>query len=82
MQLAAYCLLIEENKKSFVPYGVIIYKNSDHKITFNPKLRFELESTIKQMREFLNNNSIQLNHNDPQKCRSCSMKRYCLDRLA
>ena len=82
MQLAAYCLLIEENKNCFVPYGVLVYGDSKHTISFDPKLRFELEVTLKQMRESLKNNVVHLNHNDPQKCRSCSMNMYCLDKLS
>ena len=49
LQLAAYCQLIEENYNDFVSFGVLVYnQDNDFKIPFNPKIRFELEETIKK----------------------------------
>ena len=79
-QLACYCQLLEDAYGSLVPYGIIIYKNSDFKIPFTPKLRFELDSIIKKMRKSINT-KIELNHNDPNKCRGCSMRAYCGEKL-
>ena len=81
LQLATYCQLIEDNYRDFVPYGIIIYKNSDFKIPFDPKLRFELESVINKIRGSLKNEKIVLNHNDPGRCRFCSMRSYCTEKL-
>jgi len=81
LQLATYCQLIEENYGNFVPYGIIVYSNSDFKIPFNPSLRFELESVIKKMRSVLKNKIVVLNHEDPSKCRYCSMRIYCNKKL-
>ena len=80
LQLATYCQLLEDNYGNLVPYGIIIYKNSDFKIPFDPKLRFELESIIHKIRKSINKNVV-LNHNDPNKCRICSMRMYCKERL-
>jgi CRISPR-associated exonuclease Cas4 len=78
LQLAGYCQLIEENYGGFVPYGMIIYNNKNqYKIPFNPKIRFELESTIKEMRKMLENRRISRNHEDSNRCINCSMKEYC-----
>jgi len=77
MQLAAYCHLLEENYKQFVPYGVLSYNNEEYPIQFDPKLRFELENTITTIRSLQNKKNIPLNHNDPKKCVYCSMKKYC-----
>jgi len=81
MQLAAYCQLIEEQFSSFVPHGVLVYNNQDYKIQFDPKLRFDLETVIKQMRKSLETKKPSVNHNDSAKCITCSMKSYCLDKL-
>ncbi|MFW6121464.1 MAG: CRISPR-associated protein Cas4 [Petrotogales bacterium] len=81
LQLAAYCQLLEENFKVFVPYGMLVYENSDFKIPFDPPLRFELESVISKMKSSLKKGEITLNHNDPGKCRSCSMRMYCKKKL-
>lgn len=82
LQLAAYCQLIEENYGNFVPYGLIVYSNSDFKIPFNPRLRFELELIIKKMRSVLKNKNVVLNHEEPRKCKNCSMRIYCNSKLA
>lgn len=81
-QLAGYCQLIEENFSDFVPYGILVYNDgSQHKIPFNPSVRFELESTIKKMRYALKTGKILRNHSDSFKCKNCSMKTYCETRL-
>jgi len=78
MQLAAYCQLIEDNYNDFVPFGVIVYNSkSEFKIPFNPKTRYDLENTIKKMRYDLRTGNISLNHNDPNRCKACSMKKHC-----
>jgi CRISPR-associated exonuclease Cas4 len=78
LQLAAYCQLVEETYKSFVPYGVLVYnKSKQYKIPFNPNLRFELEHSIKDMRYILQTELPTRNHNDQNKCRNCSMRSYC-----
>lgn len=81
LQLATYCQLVEENYGNFVPYGILVYKNSDFKIPFDPTLRFELESVINKMRGSLKNGKVALNHNDPGKCKYCSMRIYCKEKL-
>jgi len=82
LQLATYCQLIEENYGTFTPYGILVYKNQDFKIPFNPSLRFELESVLSRMKKEIKSKNVSLNHNDPRKCRHCSMRVYCKDKLA
>lgn len=79
LQLAAYCQLVEDNYTGFTPHGLLIYNDTSKqfKIPFDPSLRFELESTIKKMRNLLKTNEIKRNHSDPHKCKNCSMKMYC-----
>ena len=78
LQLAAYCQLLEENSGKFVPYGMLVYNYiSKHKIPFDPKIRFEFESTVKNMREIMKTGKIIRNHNDLFKCKNCSMRSYC-----
>jgi CRISPR-associated exonuclease Cas4 len=78
LQLAAYCQLVEETYKSFVPYGILVYDNSyQYKIPFDPGLRFELEHSIKNMKHILKTGLFSRNHNDQNKCKNCSMRIYC-----
>jgi len=81
LQLAAYCQLLEDTSAVFVPYGIIVYNDSEFKIPFDPSIRFELESVIKKIRYSIKSGNVVLNHNDPGKCRNCSMKSYCKDKL-
>ena len=78
-QLAAYCQILEDASGIFVPEGVLLYNNVPFSIAFNPKLRFELESVMKTMRASLRSGTVKRNHNDPMRCRHCSIKRYCTD---
>jgi len=83
LQLASYCHLLEENYRSFVPYGILVYNNiNQYKIPFDPKTRFELEKTINDMRQALKSSKIMRNHNDYYKCKNCSMRTYCNIKLA
>jgi len=79
LQLAAYCQLLEDTSGMFVPEGILVYNNVPYTIAFDPKLRFELESVMKSMRASLRNGVIKRNHQEPGRCRHCSMKRYCTD---
>ena len=81
-QLASYCHLIEENYKSFVPYGLLVYGDMhQYKISFDPRVRFEFESTVKTMRNIIKTGRIERNHSDSHRCKSCSMRTYCDTKL-
>ena len=78
-QLAAYCHLLEEHYNDLVPYGVLVYYDTAKQFTipFDPKLRFELESTIKQMRGVLKTGTLKRNHQDVHRCIHCSFRSHC-----
>lgn len=80
-QLAAYCHLIEENYGVFVPYGLVTYEDSCYRIEFGPKLRYQLQITIEEMRGFLKSKNKRRNHNDVKRCKSCSLRSYCDKRI-
>ena len=81
-QLAAYCQLLEDSYKTFIPYGRLVYSDSDFLIPFDPKLRFELQSTISKMKKIIHYGNVELNHSDVGKCRNCSMRSYCSEKLS
>jgi CRISPR-associated protein Cas4 len=77
-QLAGYCHLLEENYGDFVPYGILVYNDMyQYKIPFDPRIRFEFESTVKTMRNAMKTGRIARNHSNSHKCKSCSMQTYC-----
>jgi len=81
-QIAAYCQLLEENYRRFVPYGILVYNNKvQYKIPFDPLIRFELESTIKKMKYSIKTGKIIMNHSDFRRCKACSMRAYCNNKI-
>jgi len=77
-QLATYCQLLEDSYGGFVPYGVLVYGDSQqYKIPFNPRIRFELDSTVKTMRYIMRTKNVVRNHDDVRRCIGCSMRAYC-----
>ena len=81
LQLAAYCQLIEDNSGEFVPEGLLVYNKVPYTISFDPKLRFELERVMHTMRACLRDGEVERNHDEPGRCQHCSMKRYCSNSL-
>ena len=52
LQLAAYCLLVEETYHKSVPYGIIVYADGkQHKIIFDGSLRSDLIGVVKEMKQ-------------------------------
>jgi len=77
-QLAAYCQLVEENYGVFVPYGILVYSDgSKFNIPFDPRVRFELEKTVNDMRQIIKKGRITMIERNLSKCKSCSMREYC-----
>ncbi len=81
LQLAAYCQLLEDISGEFVKEGILVYNSVPHTIAFDPHLRFELAQVIRSMRSCLRDGFIERNHDEPRRCKGCSMKRYCADNL-
>ncbi len=81
MQLAAYCLLIEETTGRAPPYGILKYPEQEHQIEYNDDMRKALLDKISEMRGIRDVAQVHRNHNRPGKCRSCSRRSVCPERL-
>lgn len=82
MQLAAYCLLLEEQYNAAVPFGVLTYGDRrQFKIPFGSELKKKIEVTMAEMRAQLWGNQAERNHNIATKCQSCSLGRYCTQKI-
>jgi len=79
IQLAAYCLLLEKEGK--VSYGILKYGEMEHIIAFDDHLRSTLLSKMAEMREVMASGEAHRNHDRPGKCRSCSRRERCPERL-
>ncbi|WP_298670296.1 CRISPR-associated protein Cas4 [uncultured Methanofollis sp.] len=80
LQLAAYCLLVEEYYGVHVPYGILVYgEGKQHRIEFTDELREQVLSTVAEMRRCLDGTGAPVwrNHNVPARCRGCSHREVC-----
>jgi len=81
LQLAAYCLLIEENYDSVPPYGILRYQTSTFPIEFTRELRQQLLASMEGMRDDLLREDVAPNHDSPRRCRACGHRDNCYERL-
>jgi CRISPR-associated exonuclease Cas4 len=77
VQLAAYCLLLEETEPRFAGYGYLRYAHRTFRIDFTDRVRRELMRTIAEMRADLTATDVPPNHHDPRRCARCMLVRVC-----
>jgi len=83
LQIAAYCLLMEEEFGKPPPYGIIRYDRASHEIEYNDDLRKMVLGKMDEMRTALaRGGGVHRNHNRPGKCAGCSRREGCPERLA
>jgi len=83
LQVAAYCLLMEEDFGKAPPYGIIRYEGASHEIEYNEDLKRLVLGKAEEMRAALaRGGGVHRNHNRPGKCAGCSRRASCPERLA
>jgi CRISPR-associated exonuclease Cas4 len=82
MQVAAYCLLVEDVIDAHVPYGIIRYSDRELIIDYTPELRDELVMLLEEMEEARFAEDVHRSHDEARRCRNCSMRESCDERLA
>ncbi len=82
LQLAAYCLLVEEEFGVRPPYGLLRYDNATIRIPYNESLQRRLLDTLAAMREARAQGDARRDHQMPQKCLRCGQRDNCDQRLA
>lgn len=80
LRVAAYCLLLSEEEAK-VTHGVLKYDDVEHEIEFDDELKGLLLSKLEEMRGLLGSGKVHRNHNRAGKCRSCSRRSVCPERL-
>jgi CRISPR-associated exonuclease Cas4 len=80
LQLAAYCLLVEE-EYGRPPYGILRYGTTEHQIDFDDELRNLVRAKMEDMRRLEKTGEAHRNHNRPGKCRFCSRRDVCPEKL-
>lgn len=82
LQVAAYCLLLEEATGRAPPYGLLKYPEHEHEIEYNEDLKKVLLAKLDEMRRMMATGEAHRNHNRPGKCLHCSRNSVCPERLA
>lgn len=83
LQLAAYCLLVEEKYNRIVPFGVLVYGGGQQfRIPFDAYLRRQVIALLEDMRAKFSAGAIQRNHNQIAKCQYCSFRIHCSQKIA
>jgi CRISPR-associated exonuclease Cas4 len=77
MQLAAYCLLVEEAHGQAPPHGLIRYADATVQIDYTPALRQTLLDLLDEIRQARRDQDVQRSHEDPARCRHCGVRHAC-----
>ena len=77
LQLAAYCLLVEDTTGKRPSYGILKYANATLRLPYTKALRNELLDTLDQIREAHTARNIPRSHDDPGRCRNCGYVQDC-----
>jgi len=77
LQLAAYCLLVEECYGRRPHYGIVKYADRAFEVDYTPELEGELLATLEDMRADMAAGDATRNHDEPRRCRACGYRQYC-----
>ncbi len=81
LQLAAYCLLIEETYRQRPKYGIVKYADRVFAIDYTPALQTALLDTLAAMRADLDRGAAERSHSDAARCVHCGYRQACDERL-
>ncbi len=82
LQLAAYCLLVEEQEGRPPPYGILKYRDRAFEIDYTPTLRSHLVEALDNLRQDLQASEVGRSHDEAGRCQGCSYRGRCDQRLA
>jgi len=77
LQLATYCLLVEDKLKARPPYGLLRYADATFEIPFTDGLRQEVLRTADSIRRARQAASVHRQHDDSARCRGCGYRDAC-----
>ena len=81
LQLAAYCLLVEEQEGRAPAYGILKYADRAFEVDYTPALRAKLLETIDDIRHGLRDQDVARSHDQAARCRGCGYRQQCDQRL-
>ncbi len=77
IQLAAYCLLLEETTGGRPAYGLLRYANTLVQVPYTEALRDQVLSALAGIRHDRQAGDVARSHNDPIRCRRCGYRHVC-----
>ena len=81
LQLAAYCLLVEETTGKRPSHGILQYANITLRLPYTDTLRNELLQALDQIRKAHSAHTIPRSHDTPARCRHCGYLQDCGDSI-
>jgi CRISPR-associated exonuclease Cas4 len=81
LQLAAYCLLVEDQEGQAPPHGILKYEERAFEIDYTPDLRARLLETLDALRQDLQEAEVNRSHDEPGRCAGCGYRAHCNQRL-
>ena len=82
LQLAAYCLLVEEEYGQRPQCGYLKYQRTVFRLDYTDSLRQQVLDSLAIMRQELQAADVSPGHNEPQRCLHCGHGDVCQSRLA
>jgi CRISPR-associated exonuclease Cas4 len=82
MQLAAYCVLIEETSGAAPPYGLLRYAEQTFRMPYTASVRERVLAVLDEMYALLEADDAARSHDDARRCAGCGFQATCEDSLA
>jgi CRISPR-associated exonuclease Cas4 len=82
LQLAAYCLLIEETYRQRPKYGIVKYADRMFAIDYTASLQAALLDMMAAMRDDVAHAAAHRSHHEAARCAHCGYRHACDERLA
>jgi CRISPR-associated exonuclease Cas4 len=77
LQLAAYCLLVEEAYQVTPPYGLLHYADATLEIPFSTALRGQVIEAAEAIRRSRSAADLSRSHDEAGRCQGCSYRSAC-----
>ncbi|MCS7220473.1 MAG: CRISPR-associated protein Cas4 [Anaerolineae bacterium] len=77
LQLAAYCLLVEDWASHRPSHGLLCYDDATLVVPFDDALRQAVLETLTELRRALTRVEVARSHQDPARCLGCGLRHAC-----
>ncbi len=77
LQLAAYCVLVEETQGAAPPYGLLRYAEQTFRLEYSARVRDDVLATLDAMRADLDAPDCARSHDEPRRCAGCGFLDQC-----